>query len=302
MRIFRRISLLVIIFILPFNLAAEDDIQVLVDEIQALADKSRQERAADRWLQIALEDLVAKYNFPWKNSLLSDDFADGDYTSGVQWQIDSGEFWVDRRLGLRSQVVETIDNSRQQPAQQQQDKSDEDIGRALIGAFLQEALGPKNSSQPSQPAEPETRTRKTVSAIRTAVAIPTTFAVEAIFSQNNRPGEPGHFEWVVMQDLQASNAYKLIVTTGQKAMMDVVRIRGGRESYVETIEIPGVNDGGEHTLSWRQKGDGSIEVFLDGEQVVQASDRGFKYGFKYLAMSNQSGDFSVSAIEVLGGR
>ena len=126
MRIFRQISLLVIIFILPFNLAAEDDIQVLVDEIQALADKSRQERAADRWLQIALEDLVAKYNFPWKNSLLSDDFADGDYTSGVQWQIDSGEFWVDRRLGLRSQVVETIDNSRQQPAQQQQDKPDED--------------------------------------------------------------------------------------------------------------------------------------------------------------------------------
>ena len=45
-----------------------------------------------------------------------------------------------------------------------------------------------------------------------------------------------------------------------------------------------------------------IEVFLDGEQVINASDRAFKYGFKYLAMSNQSGDFSVSAIEVLGGR
>ena len=105
-----------------------------------------------------------------------------------------------------------------------------------------------------------------------------------------------------MQDLQANNAYKLVVSTGQKAMMDVVRIRGGRESYIETVEIPGINDGGEHTLSWRQKSDGAIEVFLDGLSVIKTSDRAFKYGFKYLAMSNQAGDFSVSAIEVLGGR
>ena len=302
MRTFNKILFSVIAFLMSFNLAAEDDIQVLVDEIQALAEKSRQERAADRWLQLALEDLVAKYNFPWKNSLLSDDFSDGDYTSGVQWQVDSGEFWIDRRLGLRSQAVETREAVRQQPTQNQQNRSNEDIGRALIGAFLQDALGPQNQSQPSQPQETESRAVKTVSAIRTSVAIPTTFAVEAIFSQNNRPGESGHYEWVVMQDLQANNAYKLVVTSGQKGMMDVVRIRSGRESYIESVEIPGINDGGEHTLSWRQKSDGAIEVFMDGNQVIKASDRPFKHGFKYLAMSNQAGDFSVSAIEVLGGR
>jgi hypothetical protein len=204
-------------------------------------------------------------------------------------------------------VAETYEETRQQPAQQepkQQSRPEEDIGRALIGAFLQEALGPQSSQnqQQSEPVESNTRTIKNIAAIRTSLAIPTTFAVEAIFSQNNRPGESGHFEWVVMQNLEASNAYKLVITTGQKAMMDIVRIRGGRESYVESVEIAGINDGGEHTLSWRQKSDGVIEVFLDGEQVINASDRAFKYGFKYLAMSNQSGDFSVSAIEVLGGR
>ena len=72
--------------------ANTDDAQVIVDELQTLVEKSRKERAADRWLQNALEELVAKYNFPWRDRLLNDDFSDSDYKKGVVWSVNSGEY------------------------------------------------------------------------------------------------------------------------------------------------------------------------------------------------------------------
>ena len=283
-----------------FAADSESDLQALVDEIQALAEKSRKERAADRWLQISLEDLVDKYNFPWKNSLLSDEFSDGEYRNDPAWKVASGEFWVDRRLGLRSEVVSrAIPERRQQEPVQRQ--SNEDIGKALIGALLQDALGSR-SQQQSEPEPVRSHTETIPASIRTAVAIPTTFAVETIFSQNNRPGESGQFEWVVMQDQQAFNAYKVVITTGSKQMLEVIRVRSGRDSFLESVEVPGIGDGGEHALSWRQTGTGEISVLLDGEEVVKVSDRPFRHGFKFLGMINRGGDFSVSGIEVLGGR
>jgi len=283
-----------------FAADTDSDLQILVDEIQVLAEKSRKERAADRWLQIALEDLVDKYNFPWKDSLLIEDFSDGDFRKDPAWKVSSGEYWIDRRLGLRSEVVsrEIPERRQQLPAQRQ---SNEDIGKALIGALLQDALGGRKQ-QPSTPEPVRSKTETTPASIRTALVIPTTFAVEAIFSQNNRPGEAGQFEWVVMQDQQATNAYKVVLSTGDQAMLEVIRVRSGRESYLESVEVPGIDDGGEHTLSWRQTGTGEINVFLDGEEVIKVSDRPFRHGFKYLGMINRGGDFSVSGIEVLGGR
>lgn len=306
MQLTKKISVVSLLFCLfassnaLFAADSETDLQTLVDEIQALAEKSRKERAADRWLQIALEDLVDKYNFPWKESLFSDDFSDGDYRKDPAWNVSTGEFWVDRRLGLRSEVVsrEIPERRQQEPAQRQ---SNEDIGKALIGALLQDALGGRNQQQ-REPEPVRSRTETIPASIRTAVAIPTTFAVEAIFSQNNRPGESGQFEWIVMQDQQAANAYKVIVSTGTKPVLEVVRVRSGRDSFLESVEVPGIDDGGEHALSWRQTGRGEISVFLDGEEVVKVSDRPFRHGFKFLGMINRGGDFSISGIEVLGGR
>ncbi|PIE25385.1 MAG: hypothetical protein CSA60_00815 [Neptuniibacter caesariensis] len=204
--------LLSLSLISPLPVSA-DEVQTLVNELQQLAEKSRQERAADRWLQNALEDLVDKYNFPWKNSLLQDDFSDGDYQHAVTWSVGSGEFWVDRRLGLRSRVEPTY-----QPVEPQEEPGrslEKDLTKALVGALLKETLGDKSSSRSESRTPPSPTT--TPASIRTQVSIPTTFAIESMFGQNNRPGESGQFEWVVMQEDEGTYGYKVVVTTGETA-------------------------------------------------------------------------------------
>ena len=56
--------------------AGEADTQTLVDELRQLADQARQQRAADRWLQRALDDMVARYDWPWRKELVFDDFGE----------------------------------------------------------------------------------------------------------------------------------------------------------------------------------------------------------------------------------
>jgi hypothetical protein len=288
---------LVILFVAVSPLRAADDVQQLVDELQSLADKSREQRAADRWLQNALEELVSKYKFPWRNSLMTENFSDGDYTQSPTWSVASGEFWIDGRNGLRS-AVKAVEVTKEQP-QTTQKQSDKDLGRALLGAFLQEALGPQQSAQ--QSPEPVRETVTVAASIRTRLDIPTTFAVEALFSQNDRPGVPGLLEWTVMQDETAGNAYKLVINIGSKAYIDVVRVRSGRESIIESAEVASLQNRGEHIFSWRQTAEGQIEVYLDGNPIIKTSDKGFRYGFKYLQVSNRMGDFSVAGVEVMGG-
>lgn len=292
------LSIIVLSSITLTEVNASDDVQAIVDELQALANKSRQERAADRWLQNALEDLVAKYNYPWKTSLLLDDFSDGDYHKGTDWQVGSGDFWVDRRLGLRSRV-EPKEVSKQQSEKSSKQTQQEDLGTVLLGAVLEKALS-TNENKQSQQTTPEVQLVTTPASIRTKLAIPITFAVESSFSQNNPPNAEGRFEWLVMQGESTENAYKVIVSTGTNPSLELLRTRNGQVSHLETNTIPNLNDSEEHKLSWRQKSDGAIDVFLDGKQVIKTIDRPFRYGYDYLGLINRIGDFSISSIEVFG--
>lgn len=274
------------LLLLPLaSVATEGDTQTLVNELRTLSDKARQQRAADRWLQRALDDLVARYDWPWKKELVFDDFADGDYQHQPAWQVDSGRFWVARGRGLRSR---TEPGTAAAPATQPGSVED-----AVIGALLQRALGTGEGNGAGTPAA------AAINAIRLDTAISNAFALEADFSLEAPDGD-GRFAFSLLQ-AGGQYGYRLRVVGGAKGQVELERVRGGRGAVVEQAPLAtNPADGGDHRLSWRQAPDGEVIVELDGERLFAVRDKAFRDGYRQLGLSLAAGDLTLHSIRVSG--
>ncbi|MEJ1297299.1 MAG: hypothetical protein RPU64_09315 [Candidatus Sedimenticola sp. (ex Thyasira tokunagai)] len=282
--------------------AADSDneqLQKLVDQLKEVTEKARDQRAADRWLLNALEDLVEQYNWPWRTQLVMEDFSDGDFQQDPAWQVRSGQFWVDGRLGLRSR-------SRQQqvaepkPEQPQQRREKEDIGKALLGALLQGALQKRDRQQQATPP-PAAVDRYQSAEIQLPVAVPSVFAAELELSVHNAPSEEGEIEFGLYQGAEGNSGYRLVLYTGRRASLELLSRRSGRTGVIDRVDIDDIGDGNSHQLQWRRDANGQIEVLLDGNRVIRARDHSFRYPFKQFAITNNSGDFAVAGISLYGG-
>ncbi|MET0106772.1 MAG: hypothetical protein ABW072_16790 [Sedimenticola sp.] len=290
---------LTLVLVLPATSFAQEgeEMQALVDELKTLTEKARQQRAADRWLLNAMEDLVFKYDWPWRDTLVSDDFSDGNYDRDPAWQLISGEFWIDGRLGLRSQSLDEADQP-EAPREQQEEKK-QDLGRALLGALLKEAIKERRQES-EQAAEPESR-RGGPAEIQLALQIPSVFAAQIEFSVHNRPSENGQLEFGIYQGQEGSSGYRLAIYTGQRPTLELLSIRRGRTTVIDTVDIADLGDGQSHQLEWRRGPDGQIEILVDSAEASRTRDNSFRYPFKAFAIANQAGDFAVQTVTLYGG-
>ncbi|MES9963112.1 MAG: hypothetical protein ABW116_06205 [Candidatus Sedimenticola sp. 20ELBAFRAG] len=304
MRNFSLFSALTLAFALVTPLAAPaqeaQELQTLVDDLKTLTGKAREQRAADRWLLNAMEDLVAKYDWPWRDTLASDDFSDGDFNQDPQWQVISGEFWVDGRLGLRSQSLS--EPSQPEAPREQPREEKQDLGRALLGALLKEAIREKRPEPAPEPAASPEPQRGGPAEIHLPMQIPGVFAVQVDFSVHNRPSEDGQIEFGLYQNQDGSSGYRLTIFTGQRPMLELLSIRSGRRMVIDTVDIADLSDGQSHQLEWRRAGSGQIEILLDGSKLSGTRDNSFRYPFKRFAVANQAGDFAVQALTLYGGQ
>ncbi len=290
----------VLLLTLPFGpddaLAAseyDEQVQGIVDQLRDIAERARKERAADRWVIHSLEDLISQHEWPWREEILSEDFADGDYTQQPSWQVLSGEFWVDASLGLRSRARAATPP----PPAAAKKGSDKDLGSALLGALLQEAL----RTQPRE-AEPTAQPKEGPAEIRLPLRIPGTFALKAEFSAHNPPSESGQLQFSLYQDPRADQGYQLSLVTGARPSLDLLQLRDGRSLLIESAQVADLNDGQSHELEWRKNPDGEVELLLDGQSLLRIHDRAFSQGFSHLGISNQAGDFGVRSVQVYGQR
>lgn len=286
----RRLSLAIAVALLPLGaLAADNSNQALIDELRQLADKAREQRAADRWLQRALDDLVMRYDWPWRQELVFDDFADGDYQSNPSWQVINGRFWVARGRGLRSRAESdpnaTAGGQQQQPS----------VEAAVIGALLQHALGESDggtgtvTGAVTEPSE-----------IRLNTAITNAFAVEAEFSLET-PDAPGRMAFALLQGSSGRYGYRLRVQTGRDGFAELERVRGGAAGVVEHAKLPfDAGDGAQHRLGWRQAANGDVTVELDGQPLFAVRDKAFRDGYQQLVLTHWSGDLTLHNIRVSG--
>lgn len=282
----------------PIHAASDNEqVQGLVDKLQAITEKARRERAADRWLLTSLEELVERYNWPWRDTLVTEDFSDGNFHQDPAWQVRSGRFWVDGRLGLRSRSTQELSR---EPAAPQQPARNEDIGKALLGALLQGALN--NNRQNAPDPEPQQESRYQPAEIQLPLAIPNVFAAEVELSVHNAPSEEGQVELGIFQAADGNSGYMLVLYTGRRASIELLSRRSGRSSVIDRVDIDDISDGNSHQLQWRRDGNGQIEVLLDDKQLIRARDQSFRYPFKQFSVTNRSGDFAVANVTIYGGK
>lgn len=286
---------LTLIFSSTHTLSATSDnpeLQSLVDQLREITQRAREQRAADRWLLNELDDLVSRHDWPWRNALLSEDFSDGNYDRDPAWDVISGQFWVDGRLGLRSRSEAEIQTTEEAAPQQKQD-----LGKALLGALLQEALKDGRDREP----EPSTTRRNEPAEIQLALQIPTVFALQLEFSAHNPPGQGGQLAFGLYQGREGNTGYQLLLALGDTPTLELLSRINGRTRVIDRIALDGLSDGGSHSLEWRRDGNGQIEVLMDGTARVQVRDHSFRHPFQQFSILNQAGDFAISTVTLHGG-
>ncbi len=254
--------------------AGSDDINQLVQDIQKLIDQAERDKAADPQFLDDLRGVLADYQNPWTTRLLYDDFRDGNYTANPAWTVSGGVFKV-KKEGLKSSVVP-------QGATQQQS-----TGNAVL-----DFLGAVNQRQP---------TAFDYSAIYSPVKITNAFATRIEFTSADRFGRMDFGPYL---GASGTTAYRVAYLPGQtKDSLRLIRITPRGAVAIATYK-GGLNleDGRRHVLEWTRDRNGAMSVVLDGQDMMQATDRTINKPFDGFLMINSGGTYWVRSVTVDGGK
>jgi hypothetical protein len=275
--------------------AGDPQLRALLKELTELFDRGERERLIDPWYLRDLRKVLGRYENPWDKRLFSDDFSGRGPQPAPPWQVTAGEFLIDWRYGLRS-VIEAP-----APAPAPERKSDKDPVKQLFGQFLQQTLqGRQDQQQAAAPAAPS------YAAAIAPVRITNAFSLRLDLTARLVPGvAKPRFEFGPYQGANASAGYRLAYTPGARAgtaSLELLRLssRGG-VSTVELTDKPlKLEDGKSHVIEWSRDRGGRMVVKVDGAQVMEVTDRGFRDAFDGIALVNGGGDYALRSITVDG--
>ena len=253
----------------------------LVAELNKLIDKAEKAKAADPTFLQDLRNLTNAQRAPSQKLLVSDAFADGDYTNNPAWQVVSGEYFIESGWGLRNRLI----TANPQTSSNTSGNSGEDFAKAILGQLLKQAT--KTPSQPAASSE---------NLITLSTPISNAFDLEVEMSSWLADS---HFELGVFQGEQALIGYRLLYISGKGIQLHRVGNAGSSVIATSSQAIT-IEDKDFHTIIWSRSGDGSMRVSLDGTNVITTSDRGFSDPFDGVRISDKGGDFIIKQVKVSG--
>jgi hypothetical protein len=251
----------------------------VIDDIKDALQEAERRRDPDRQLIGDLRRILRRYDSPWQNMVIEDDFRDGDLRRNPPWDIVAGQFMVDRQYGLRTQ---------QQFRRQQQGGpgGGGDLGNRLLGAVLDQAVRPQGGP-PSDRAEAYVQGRITNS-----------FSVSLALNSRSRDG--GRIEFVLFEGRDRRDGYRLAYSPEGQSNLEIVRVNNGRAQTVEsTRQRVDLEDGRDHRIVWTHERDGDMKVEIDGREVLSTRERGSN-DFDGFGIVNYGGDYGVRQVQIAG--
>lgn len=267
-----------------------DELQELVDRLRVLVDEADSARAADRRFISDLRDLVQRYDWPWKNRIIFDDFRDGDYVNSPAWQLVDGGFRIESGLGLHT--LERPVEKRQEPRQKSSEDSGRELAISILGSLL-EQNEPKDSGNTVGQAQAPAR-----GALQMNTGIPNGFAAEL---QLRAVGQQGEIEFLVLTGGQQSEGYRITYAPGGSPSFEIRRFTGRGTSVIAAHYEPlNIHDGAFHRLVWTRHPSGEIQIKVDDQVLVSTSDRTIEDSFEAFQIRYTGGDFAIREVSLWG--
>ncbi|MDE0050540.1 MAG: hypothetical protein OXO52_12185 [Rhodospirillales bacterium] len=291
-------------------------LDALARELEALIDDAEKARAADpRFLQ-DLRDMIAAHvaEAEPREALIRDDFSDGDYTDDPGWEVVSGEFSVESRLGLRTTIplsgadtetmrisLDTIMETKDELLDKGEallDKGKDTVTDLLSGEkTFGDLLGGDDDEEATEdtgPAGPEP------AMIVLEADIPNAFALE-VEMMSGVAHRDAQFEIDLFQGRGGASGYRLSYMAGDDPALSLSRFgRRGAEVIGEHDDALALEDGQSHTLALVREGDGTMTATVDGTELIRAKSSALEDPFDGLSLVNGGGDYAIRSVAVYG--
>lgn len=267
--------------------AGNPDLQKMVDELDALVDEATKAKAANPVFLQDLRDLAARYKAAAApaaapapvtlSRLLTDTFADGNYTANPAWKVSAGEYRIETTgnyVGLRSSVAA-------QPAT----AASGNLAAAVLGALL-------------QPQSPGSAGGAKHASIYTPLKISNVFAVELELASKFTGGR---FDFGPYQGASGGYAYRVAYFPGTAEGLQLLRVTPQGSTVIGSYKKQlFLEDRQRHKIRWTRDAAGAMTVSVDGTQVIAATDAGLKDPFDGFLMINSGGDYAIRSVAIDG--
>ena len=231
--------------------------------------------------------MAERYDWPWRNQVIHDDFTDGDYTYNPNWIVSQGKFTVDRYNGLKTHVLAT------QPVAQSHNENSDDLGKVLLGALLKELEDDKTRQSVSP-----SKSQASSAVIRTNAPISNAFAVQLELISRTKQGR---IEFAVYTSEQQMPGYRLAYNPGARNSLELLRVWQRNSSVIQTADKTlTLEDRGPHHFEWTRDKRGNMKVKVDGRVVINTLDRGIGEDFRGFSIINAGGEYMVKSIKISG--
>ena len=265
-----------------------DRTQELVDQLKDVIRGVEQDRRSNPTTTKQLRDLVRRYDWPWRVSLLYDDFRDGDYTSNPRWVVNQGEFWVARGAGLRSNVDSLGPTTRRTTDRRSDSPALDILGQILLG-------GRERDVSPAQAS------LKSEGEIFTRVGISNAFASKVQLNLRSYTDRNTRLEFGPFQGDDRSSGYRLAYDSGRTPTLSLLRVGPNRSGVIQLIDRGiGLEDGNTHTIEWRRDNEGEMVVLIDDKEVIRTVDRAYDDPFDGFNIVNKGGEFEIKQVSIFG--
>ncbi len=265
---------------------ANPDLQKLVDELNKLIDEATKAKAADPVFLQDLRDLATKYKVAAPaaaptpatlSRLLTDSFADGNFTANPVWKVSAGEYRIETSgtyTGLRSAIAA-------QPATAGSDN----LAAAILGAIL-------------QPQSPGAAGGAKYASIYTALKLSNAFAVELELASKFTGGR---LDFGPYQGASANYGYRVAYFPGAAEGLQLLKVTPQGSTVIGSYKKQlFLENKQRHRIKWTRDAAGAMAVSVDGTQVITATDTTMKDPFDGFLIINSGGDYAIRSVAIDG--